>query len=473
VDVLDRVQRVENGLRSGVTIEGQATAPWTLDERMAHYRVPGVSLAVIHEGKIAWAKGYGVLEAGGSAPVTAGTLFQAASISKPVAALAALHLVERGLLDLDGDVNARLVSWQVPDNEFTRQKKVTLRGLLCHYAGLTVSGFKGYPPKAETPTLLQILDGASPANSEPIRVDIEPGTQGRYSGGGYSVMQQLCTDVTGQPFADLLRKTVLEPMGMADSTFAQPLSSHLFEQAARGHDATGTVIEGGFHAYPELAAAGLWTTPSDLARFALGIQQAYAGASTSIISAAMAEQMLTYQWHEGEPSLHPLMPPNMGLGLFLAQTDQALYFSHSGGNQGFRCQMIALRDQGQGAVVMTNGNLGTMLFPEILFSIAREYGWPDFAGVTRTTAEVDPAIYSSYVGEYEVTPKAIIRATVDGDRLFAQAETLGWIEMELYPASETEFFTTELPHYQVSFVRDDQGQVVQMRFGEESGKKVT
>jgi CubicO group peptidase (beta-lactamase class C family) len=471
-DILQRIWQVENGLCSGIAIEGRSPVKWKLADRLAHYRVPGVSISVINDGEIEWAKGYGTLEAGGNAPVTTETLFQAASISKPVAALASLHLVEGGLLELDEDVNAKLVSWQVSENEFVQEKKVTLRGLLSHYAGLTVHGFKGYPAGVERPTLLQVLDGAPPANSDPVRVNIEPGSKGRYSGGGYSVMQQLCIDVTGQPFADLLQETVLKPLGMIHSTFEQPLPAETFKLAAKAHGADGKAIQGGAHIYPELAAAGLWTTPSDLARFALGVQQAFAGESAQVISEKTAGQLLTYQWQESKPSMHPLMPPNMGLGLFLAQTSSALYFSHSGGNEGYRCQLIALRDQGQGAVVMTNSNLGMMLFPEILFSIAQEYGWPGFASVTWPLAKVDPTIYASYAGEYEVTSEAIIRITADRDRLIAQAETLGLIEMELYPASETEFFITELPHYQVSFVRDDQGQVVQMRFGEDSAKKV-
>jgi CubicO group peptidase (beta-lactamase class C family) len=465
------IQRIEGGLASGITIQDHPPARWTLAERMDYYRVPGVSIAVINQSTVEWTKGYGVLEAGQPVPVTAETLFQAASISKPVAALAALHLVEQGLLDLDDDVNDRLISWRVPDNEFTRERIVTLRGILSHYAGLTVPGFKGYLTGAELPTLLEILNGEPPANSDPVRVDIEPGTLGRYSGGGTSVMQQLCVDVSGKPYIRILEDIVLEPLGMSRSTFEQPLPPGRFQQAAKGHNVVGDTIDGGAHVYPELAAAGLWATPSDLARLAIDIQDTYRGRGSKVISTAMVDQMLTYQWAESEPSPHPLVPPNMGLGLFLAQTDSALYFSHSGGNEGYRCQMIAMRDQGQGAVVMTNGNLGTFLFPEILFSIGHEYDWPDFGGITRAPVDVAPVALATYTGEYEMAEGARIRVTMGEERLVAQPEVFGWLEFELYPESETEFFITELP-YPVSFVRDDTGKVVQMSFGEYTAQKV-
>ena len=462
---------VENGLHSGIAIEGRPRIRWNLAERMAHYRVPGVSIAVINQGKIEWTKGYGVLEAGQPTPVTTETAFQAASISKPVAALAALHLVEQGLIDLDEDVNNRLVSWHLPDNEFTREKPVTLRGLVAHYAGLTVPGFRGYLAGEQTPTITEILDGIPPANSEPVRVDIEPGSQGSYSGGGYTVMQQLCTDVTGQPYASFLEGTVLEPLAMDHSTFQQPLAPDRFRDVAKGHGADGAMIEGGAHVYPELAAAGLWTTPSDLARFALEVQRAYAGESEKVVKASTADQFLTYQWQENEPSMHPLMPSNMGLGAFLTQTDGALYFAHSGGNEGYRCQLVALRDQSQGGVVMTNGNLGTLLWTEIFPAIGQKYGWPDFEGVTRTPVKLDPAILAAYEGEYEIAPEAIIHVTADGHQLFAQAEPFGSLKMELYPGSGTEFFVTEMP-YPVSFVRDEEGQVVEMTFARQTARRV-
>ena len=230
-----RAARVEQGLLPGVVIAGRPLPVKALAARMADLKVPGVSVAVINGGTIEWARGYGVAETGSATPVTPRTLFQAASISKPVAALGALRLVERGQLSLDQDVNERLTSWKVPENEFTKQEKVTLRRLLSHSAGLTVHGFPGYAADAPVPSLIQVLDGVKPANTAAIRADILPGSVWRYSGGGFTVMQQLVIDVTGRPFPALLADLVLVPVGMTDSTYEQPLPESRRAAAASGH----------------------------------------------------------------------------------------------------------------------------------------------------------------------------------------------------------------------------------------------
>jgi CubicO group peptidase (beta-lactamase class C family) len=266
---------------------------------MQLYKVPGISVAVVDNFKIAWAKGYGVAEAGSSTPVTAHTLFQAASISKPVAAAGTLSLVEQGKLSLDQNVNQRLKSWQVPDNEFTQKEKVTLRRILSHSAGLTVHGFPGYEVGTPIPTLVQIFNGEPPANNPPIRVDIVPGTKYRYSGGGVAIEQQLVIDVTGKPFPQFMRETVLDKIGMTDSTYEQPLPAARAAMAATATRSDGKSIPGKWHVYPEIAAAGLWTTPTDLAKFGIEIALSKQGKANHVISQSMARQMLT-----------PQMPPS-------------------------------------------------------------------------------------------------------------------------------------------------------------------
>jgi CubicO group peptidase (beta-lactamase class C family) len=246
---------------------------------MQFYKTPGVSIALINDGRIEWARGYGVLEAGGKDLVTTETLFQAASISKSLSAMLALRLVEQGKLDLDNDVNQRLVSWKVPDNEFTKEQKVTLRRLLSHTAGVTVQGFLGYPVDKALPSLQQILNGEKPANSAAIRVDMKPGSSFRYSGGGYVVLQQLVMDVTGKSFPALMEKSLLQRLGMTHSTFQQPLSPNLASRAAAGHLPNGVEMSGKWFVLPELAPAGLWTTPTDLARLVIEVQKSRVGKS--------------------------------------------------------------------------------------------------------------------------------------------------------------------------------------------------
>jgi len=362
-ELLARIRRVETGI---VAVDSRTDAgTTTITDRMVRTGIPGVSLTVIHDGRIEWAKAYGVREAGKTEPVTPRTLFQAASISKPVAAAGALRLAQDGLLQLDEDVNQQLVMWKVPENEFTRSKKVTLRGILTHSAGLTVHGFPGYAAGGQVPGLLQVLDGIEPANSAPIRVDTEPGMKSRYSGGGFCVLQQLIIDLTGKPFAQFMRDTVLARLGMRDSAYEQPLPPGLQERAAAGHRADGTVIEGKFHIYPEMAAAGLWTTPSDLASFAIELQEARAGISHRLLSQETATDMLTPRFD------------GRGLGIRVLGEGRSARFEHGGSNAGFRCQMVAMMETGDGAVVMTNSDAGAVLAAEIIRSIAKEYRWPE------------------------------------------------------------------------------------------------
>jgi CubicO group peptidase (beta-lactamase class C family) len=361
--VAKRIEGIEHGL-----ISDYSDPPWKrmdLAERMQRHHVPGVSIAVINDFQVEWSKGYGVLEAGGSEPVTPDTLFQVASPGKVVVAVAALHYVDKGLLELDRDVNASLTSWKIPENAFTAEEKVTLRRLLSHSAGVTVEGFRGYALGEEVPNLQQILNGEWPANSPPIRVDLVPGTQYRYSGGGYMIVQQLLEDAVSAPFPDLMRNAVLEPWGMTSSTFESPLPEHLRRIAASGHRADGSPIPGGWHTYPEMGSgASMWATSSDLARFVIEVMRAYSGHGDGVLSHDMAIQMLTPQIE------------NRGLGPVLGDDGgDRFYLMHPGSNDGYTSVMVGYPQRGQGVVIMTNGDTGDLLWREILNSVSIEYGW--------------------------------------------------------------------------------------------------
>jgi CubicO group peptidase (beta-lactamase class C family) len=440
-----RIARVESGLLPPYVIAGRSLPAKTLAQRMSELKTPGVSIAVLHEGAIEWAKGYGVMETGTAMPVTPRTLFQAASISKPIAALAALRLVEQGRLSLDEDVNVKLVSWKVPGNEFTRTEKVTLRRLLSHSAGLTVQGFGGYPADAPVPTLVQVLDGQKPANSDAVRVDVVPGKIWRYSGGGYTVAQQLMMNVTGRPFPVLLAELVLKPVGMEDSTYEQPLPGSLRPVAASGHTSDGRLLPGRYHTYPEMAAAGLWTTPTDLARFLLEVRRALRGESP-VLTAEMARQMTTDQ------------KSGYGLGLSIEGTGPSASIGHGGSNEGFKCQMMAFVENGDGAVIMTNGDRGGFLAAEVQRAIAREYGWPSFQAVEKKVVSVDPKSLAALEGRYELRPGKFLDVKLVAGTLFiAEGE---W-KTELYPQAETSFFEMEEGH-DILFVKGPDGRVTHM-----------
>lgn len=445
-----RVRAVENNLKPALYIKGEPTPALNILERMKHHKVPGVSVAVINKGKIEWAKGYGVKEAGGDDPVTPETLFQAASISKPVAALGALHLVDKDLIDLDAPVNDKLQSWKVPENEFTEKEKVTLRRLLTHSAGLTVHGFPGYAVSKEIPTTVQVLDGEEPANTDPVRVDILPGSQWRYSGGGYTVVQLLVADVSGMPFPEYMKETVLDPIGMVDSTFQQPLSPEKAALAASAHRANGKVINGQWHVYPELAAAGLWTTPSDLCRYAIELQKSIAGESNKVISQEMAQKMLT-------PGIG-----DWGLGPSLSKPGEAKSFSHGGGNEGFRCQLFAFVEGGLGAAVMTNADKGSDLAAEILRGIAYVYAWPAYQSKEVAVIEIDPAALEPYVGDFRMSgqPKMPFFVSIEQDGLHVKSLATG--DLALLPMSETEFVYLDGGIF-ITFVQGADGSFDQMK----------
>jgi CubicO group peptidase (beta-lactamase class C family) len=359
--VEERIARVASGLLPARAAPDQE--PFLLEDRLRYHQVPAVSVAVIHDGRIEWARAWGEVERDGGVPVTPETLFQAASISKPVMAVGALRLVERGVLALDDDVNGTLRSWQLPESPHTSSVKVTLRHLLSHTAGTTVHGFPGYREGTEIPSIDQVLDGAGSANTAPVRVDTIPGSRWRYSGGGSSVVQRMMMDAMDRPFPELMDELVLGPVGMVRSTYAQPLPLDRMGEAATAHGQNGEPVRGRFHSYPEMAAAGLWTTPSELALLALELQAALNGDEGRVLSPEMAREMMT------------LTGGSYGLGFALEAVGDEVWFSHGGSNRGFRARFTASAEGGRGAVVMTNGDGGGALAGEILRAVARVYGW--------------------------------------------------------------------------------------------------
>ncbi len=342
---------------------------------MEHYYVPGVSIAVISNYEIEWAKGYGVQDAEGRQPITPETVFPPASIGKALTAVASLHYVEKGLLDLDQNANQLLTSWKIPENEFTAQSDVTLRRLLSHTAGINVGGFmRGYLQGEALPTLTQILDGERPANNQPILVDSEPGAQWRYSGGGYQIIEQLLVDLTGKPFPVIMRESVLDPLGMDSTTYAAVLPEEMkSEEVAAAHGRWGQAIEGKWLNSPYMGAGAAWTTPTDLAQFANEVMLSISGQSNRILSEEMTNMMITPQ-AEGIPFLGPLTM-DWGLGWQLNDLGGMQFLSHGGDiPEGYQNLLVVVPERGWGVVIMTNGANGDALRLEILYTLAVQYG---------------------------------------------------------------------------------------------------
>jgi CubicO group peptidase (beta-lactamase class C family) len=416
-----------------IRVKGRTYPPATVEQRMDEQNIPAVSIAVIDEGRVVWTKAYGFADIEEKRQATPQTLFQAASISKPVAATAALTLVDDGLLALDEDSNAKLRTWKVPPHGF--KEKVTVRRLLSHTAGLTVHGFPGYAPGGAVPTGLQILEGVPPANTKPVRVDIEPGSNWRYSGGGYVVLQTLMSDVTGKAFPNLMRERVLDPAGMRMSTYEQPIPSSLRPFAATAYHGDDKPVEGKHHIYPEMAAAGLWTTPTELARWLLALDE--------ILAPATLQAM--FKEKSG----------GFGLGIAVRGRGDNLEVSHGGSNEGFRCNFVFYPERGEGVVIMTNSDKGGSVAMQLLHALAREFDWPGYTPNIIKPITVPAAALREYVGTYSVPDLPIdMVISVENGKAFMTSMNG---RQELVPVDQDEFESLE--GGSIRFERDDSGKV--------------
>ena len=391
--VTQRIEAIERGLLPPVVVEGEAPN-WSIDERMREHRVPALGIAVFDNYELQWAKAYGMAEAETDSRATPETLFLAGSISKSVNALGVMRAAADGTLALDQPVNELLHSWKLPENALTRATPVTLRKLLSHTAGTSVHGFPGYAEGAALPTVQQILDGEAPANTAAVRVDLAPGARFRYSGGGTTITQLALIDRTGKTYPDALAELVFEPFGMRHSSFEQTLSPERLRHAAVGYGSDDQPIAGKRHRYPEMAAAGLWTTPSDLALFFIEIARARAGQSSPAlqeIAIQMTSKVIgTSDAEDGD---------GVGLGVFLFQRHGAEFFGHAGADEGFQANAVVSLDGGRGIVLMANSNNGFRIFPEIERAVFAAYGWPG-AEPVRARVALDPARLDGLSGQY-------------------------------------------------------------------------
>lgn len=424
-----RIRQVESGLLPRAVLKENLGREATIEQRMRDLGIPGVSIAVIDGGKVAWTRAYGSRDTVEKTPVTVDTLFQAGSISKPIAALGALRLLKEGKLSLDDDVNAKLRSWRVPDNEFTQDEKVTLRRLMSHTAGLTVHGFPGYAVGSEIPNVVQVLDGQAPANTSPVRVDVRPGSTYRYSGGGYTVMQLLIADVSNEPFESFMQSNVLDVLGMTSSTYSQNPAPALAARRASAHRPGGERIPGKLHIYPEMAAAGLWTTPSDLARYMLYVQAAVGGKPGQLLTPSLTKDLLTRQ-NDGQH----------GLGPQVYEVGEFARFGHGGVDEGFEADMVGYAARGQGVVIMANANLAGPLFEEIKSSVARAYAWPAYPIEPQlATQRISRTLLERAPGKYRLNPQMVASLAVRDGRLFVEISQGG--AFEIFAKNSTELFT--------------------------------
>jgi len=360
--IISRIEAPQSPNRGG--LDG-----FTLTELMQRVHLPAVSIAVIKDYRIHWAKAYGIADVETGQSADTATLFQAASISKPVFATIVVKLAHAGRFSLDADVNTLLRSWQVPTSDLTKNQPVTLRSLLSHTSGADDGfGFPGYEPGKPVPRLVQVVRGESPSNTGPVLFARAPYAGYKYSGGGIAIAQLAVQDAVGRHLTDLARTELFTPLGLQSMTYDSPLPASFTARAARGHLGNGKRSAAPWHDYPEQAAAGLWTSPSDLARVLIEVQRALRGPKGTTLTQADARELLA-----------PTGVGGHGQGFVIERRGEGWYFTHGGSNWGFRADFVAHVRNGYGVVIMTNGDAGSGVIAELEARIASAYNWDALA----------------------------------------------------------------------------------------------
>lgn len=438
-----KIKEVENNLGLWVNIEGSSNQH-TLQQQMDAYHVNGVSIAVVKDHKIEWARGYGWADTATQRPVTSETLFQAASISKSINGIGILKLVEEKQVNLDSDINDYLNKWKFPYDSLSKGKKITLANLLSHTAGLNVSGFPGYEKEDNIPALGFILDGKKPANTPAVRSVFEPGLKFQYSGGGIAISQLLLQDVTGKSYETFMRKQVLKPMGMHSSFYSQPPSSNKQNILATAYNDEGKEVKGKYHIYPEQAAAGLWTNPTDLASYIIETQLALQGKSSKVLSQEMTKIRL-----------NPFKDSKSALGVFISKKGDQSYFQHGGKNEGFVAQYYGSIEGGNGVVVMANSS-NTSILMEIINSVALVYDWKRFyEPKIKKVVKINNNILETYLGEYKIDDTVLSIKKADNGIIICQGKEKNKMNF----VSDTDFFLIEKPGDEFMFTRNSLNQV--------------
>ena len=444
-ETLEKIREVENNITGNVIVNQEA--PRTIEEQMKHYGIKGMSIAVIHNYRIDWAKGYGWADETEKRPVTPETLFEPGSISKSLNAVGILKLAQEKKLDLYTDINTYLRSWKFPYDSLSKGKKITLADILSHQAGLSVHGFPGHSITGDIPTIYQVLDGQAPALTPAVRSEFEPGLKFQYSGGGTSISQVILTDITGQPYDQWMYEQVLQPIGMINSSYSWPKPGINPERYATAYHADGTPVYNKFHVYPEQAAAGLWMTPSDLCRYIIDMQLAYKGGKSAVLDAEMVKLHLT--------------PYNNGpaaMGTFIDNLDGATYFQHGAGNDGFCGQFFASLEEGNGVVIFLNTENFSLVF-DVINSVAKAYDWKNFYHEpkrknTEPVITVPDNVLDTYTGIYFFDDQWASVERKDGKLCFYTDGTYA----DMYFTSETTFFNREFAAVK-AFRKDQKGKV--------------
>lgn len=443
-EVEKRIKAVEEHLGPAIQTAGQSW--YTLKERMAHYHIHGLSIAVVHNYQIEWARGYGWADTAEKRPVTVRTLFQAASISKSLNGVGLPRLAQDKKIDLYTDINDYLTRWKFPYDSLSKGKKISVANLLSHTAGLTVHGFPGYERGVVLPGVTQVLDGLPPANTAAVRSMYEPGIKSEYSGGGTTISQMLLMDVTHEAYDQWMSEHVLRPMGMTASFYTQPAPADKKELLATAYRTDGSAVPGKYHVYPEEAPAGLWTNPTELCKYIIETQLSYEGRSAKVLTQQFTRLRLT-----------PYVDSNAALGVFINTSGGVKYFQHGGANEGFRSQYYGSLEGGNGVVVMVNSDNGGIM-SEIIAGVARVYSWTGFYHpAVKTVFPLKPEALSAYDGQYRYRGQRplVLIVAAQADHLLIRQVWDGQ-EIAFYPSSDTTFFSKDV-NFEIKITKGPDG----------------
>ncbi len=438
-----KIAEVENGLPLGVVFQDSSDIRYNIIERMQFYKVPLVSMAIVDDGKILWSKAYGKRKVASVSTADVNTIYQTASISKSINALAVLKLVQEGKISLQKDIREYLKTWELPNNKFSTSRKITLANLLSHTSGLGTVGFFGYKITDTIPSLNQILSGIKPANSDPVQSINFPGAEYFYSGGGTTLIRKILEDRFKTNYASLIQTNVLTPLNMKRSTYNQPLQK-AENNFASGYVGDGQVIQGGYHVFPELAPDGLWSNANDIAKFILSIQKSLKGENALL------------QKHTVLQMFSKVLPTsNYTLGFVVEDKGDEKYFSHRGANYGYRSVFYGSMKTGKGIVVLTNSENGEMLINEVVNSVAIAYDWKGFYNPpVKKLVNTYPALIKDVLGKYS-NGEANFTITNNNGKL----EMIGNSTESLHFVGNHRFFLLSSPNIEVVFSSSDEEKI--------------
>jgi len=380
--------QLENGIRGKVKFLEEPENFSSIANTMKESKIPALSLAVINEGEVEWSETYQNADFLGEQPLDSTSVFQAASLSKPVTFLAALRMYAAGEIALDTNIQVYLKDYQLPQGKQTPENPVTFRNIFSHTSGISPGGYQGYARDLPMPSDISILRGEEGANTPAIKVVTPPNEVLRYSGGAYTLAELALQDYFAADFSGIMQKWILEPVGMEHSTFTQPFPVADSNKVAKGYTYAGKRVEGAWRNHPEQAAAGLWSNASDMAKILVEVYRAYQG-KESVFSKADIEAILS---HERDNHVY---------GFFVERSEDDIAITHYGGNAGYRTGMTISLTSGKGLVYLTNSDNGGLLGNTLLLSAAQVYGWKHFTQEKVHRSEVSSEVLRGLVGEYK------------------------------------------------------------------------